>query len=518
LFVALAVDASVQIQIGNNFSGSDNSSTQITPADANGAIGPKHLVQFINGAVAIYNKTNGTRVLQITDLQFWANAGVIISSDATISDPRIIFDPVSQRWFVSEIDLNANASDPTIYANNFLIAVSDTDDPTRSWHGKSFLADPDTGYFADFPTLGVDSKAVYLSGDMFADGNTPIGPSLWSIPKSDLLINQTPAVVSNATWFGVMSYSDRGDVLQPAACFDGSSTGDILAARSLLQPDDTLIASKVLDGDTTNAALAPAVPIQVPDYTFPIDAEQPDGTATLDDNDSRLSARVYTVGGIMYAVQNVQIGSHAAIQWYRISATNDSLIESGAITNADMDLFFPSIAVTANGVIVIACNGSGLNTPISVFAFAGQTVEGLTTFGDPILLKAGTVPNYHDDLELSGQSADSRWGDYSTTSLDPIDPSRFWTIQMLPRDSGTWITQITEMLVLPQLTITMSDTNVNLSWPLFGAKYQLQTADGLSPTNSWSFVPQTPSTNGDQISVVLPAGANQQFFRLVEQP
>jgi len=150
LSVSLA-QTGVQIQIGQNFTGSDNTETSITPADGDGAIGPKHYVEFINGELAIYAKTNGLRIRRISDSQFWANAGVVISSDATISDPRVIYDPQSQRWFASQVDFNNSVSDPTTWANNFLIAVSDTADPTRGWHGKSFVADPDTGYFADFP-------------------------------------------------------------------------------------------------------------------------------------------------------------------------------------------------------------------------------------------------------------------------------------------------------------------------------------------------------------------------------
>jgi len=514
LFLVLRSRASVQIQIGRNFFGSDNSITGLTPADANGAIGPQHFVEFINGAFVVYNKTNGERVLGITDAQFWTNAGVVISSDDSVSEPRIIYDPTVQRWFASEVDFNSTVDDPTASANDFLLAVSDTAEPTGTWHGVSFTADPDTGLFADFPTLGVDSNAVYLAGDMFSGGENPVGSSLWSIPKSDLLMNVIPAVTTNATFFGVMTYADRGEVLQPATCIDGSSAGDILAAGDVLM-DDTFIASKVLNGDATNATLAPATPIKVDDYTYPIDPTQPDGTATLADSDARISARVITAGGILFAVQNVEVNNRAAIRWYRITLTNEMVLESGTITNSDLDLFYPSVAVTANGIMLICCNGCSINVPVSSYAFVGQTVNDVTTFSDPIVLQAGTVGDYHDPLELTGQAIESRWGDYSTTSLDPCDPSRFWTIQMLPLDSETWITRITEMLVVPQLAITATDTNVNLSWPVFAAKYRLQTTVDLSQTN-WTLVPQTPSTNGDQISVSLPVSANQQFFRLAE--
>lgn len=512
LTVSLA-QTGLQIQIGNNFIGSDNTESGITPADGNGAIGPKHYVEFINGVFAIYAKTNGQRIRRISDSQFWANAGVVISADADISDPRVIYDPASQRWFASQVDFNSSASDPTTWANNFLIAISDSVDPTSGWHGKSFVADPDTGFFADFPTLGVDGNALYISGDMFMNGSTSVGASLWSIPKADLLLNATPAIITNATWHGVMSYADHGQVLQPATCVDGSSSGDILAAASIAT-GDTLILSKVLNAGTTNASLTDSTKVLVDPYTFPIDPKQPDNTATLADNDSRLSARVYTVGGVMFAVQSIEVDNRAAIRWYRIAATNQTLLESGTITDPDLDLFYPSIAANVGGVVVIGCNGSSIHRPISSFAYAGLTVNGVTTFSGPNVLRAGTIGNYHDFNELFGGAQESRWGDYSATTPDPADPSRFWTIQMLPLTANSWATQITEMLISPPLSIVPTDTNVTLSWPLFGANYQLQTSTDV--TGSWTPVLQTPTTNGNQITLTLPQNGAQQFFRLAE--
>jgi len=511
LSVSLA-QSGVQIQIGQNFVGSDNTETGITPADGDGAIGPKHFVEFINGVFAIYSKTNGNRVLRFSDSQFWANAGVVISSDATISDPRIIFDPASQRWFASQVDFNSTVSDPTTWANNFLIAVSDTPDPSRGWHGKSFIADPDTGLFADFPTLGLDANAVYISGDMFANGSTPVGPSLWSIPKADLLLNTTPAIITNATWHGVLTYEDHGAILQPATCVDGSSSGDILAAASI-DTGDTLILSKVLNGNTTNASLADSQKVPVDAYSFPLDPVQPDGKATLADNDSRLSARVYTVGGVIFAVQSIEVNGRAAIRWYRVAATNQTLLESGTITDPDLDLFYPSISANVGGVIVIGCNGCSIHRPISSFAYAGLTVNGVTTFSGPTVLRAGTIGNYHDFNEIFG-APESRWGDYSATTPDPSDPSRFWTIQMLPVTSSNWATQITEILVRPPLSITSTDTDVTLSWPLFAVKYQLQSSANV--TGPWSPVLQTVTTNANQFTVTVPQNGLQQFFRLAE--
>ncbi len=118
---------------------------------------------------------------------------------------------------------------------------------------------------------------------------------------------------------------------------------------------------------------------------------------------------------------------------------------------------------------------------------------------------------------------DSRWGDYSTVSVDPSDPTHFWTIQMLPiydslLDSGDlWQTQITELitsLASPQLTIALAGTNATISWPSSAAGFQLQSATDLTASTVWSSVTQTPSTNGNTISVLMPVSSGRQFFRL----
>ena len=534
--------AQVVVQIGQNFTGSTYGvNTQALPADANGAVGPRHFVEFINGTVAVYLKTNGLSVQRKTNLKFWADAGLIISTDSDVTDPRVIYDPVSQRWFASQVDFDANAAanglDPTLEANDFLLAVSAGPDPTGPWHGFLFQADPDTGYFADFPTLGVDGNGVYISGDLFHGQDTPVGPALVSLPKADL-IAATPTI-ANRTWFGVMSYSSRGQVLQPAICFDGSSSGAVLAMGDIgsdSDPHSNVVNFTVQNSGSAAATLSAPLSIGVDPYVVPFNSDmgvplfnpvQPDGTTTLQANDARLSAKVYAVGGVLYAVHSTEVNNRIAIRWYRIDASTRALIESGTITDPNLDLFFPSIAANAGGVVVIGYNGSSLGTFVSSFAIAGQTANGVTTFGNPVLLQSG-VASYHDGNEILAQLlddpvVDSRWGDYSATSVDPADPTRFWTIQMYPSDVdlsvgiGVWSTQITELLTTlpaPQLVIARAGTNVMVSWPISASSYQLLTATNLVPPVAWSNVTQVPATNGNVISSLVPVSGRQQFFRL----
>ena len=533
-------EAEVIVQVGQNFTASTYEvNSQSLPPDANGAIGPRHFMEFINGTVAVYNKTNGLSVQRKTDVKFWSDAGLIISPDSDVADPRVIYDPTVQRWFASQVDFDANAAmnglDPTLEANDFLLAVSATSDPTGPWHGFMFQADPDNGTFADFPTLGVDADAVYISGDMFHGEANPVGAGLVSIPKADLLLS-TP-VITNRTWFGVMNHSERGQALQPAICFDGSSSGNVLAMGDIgsdSNPHSNVVMFAVQNAAGPGATLSATNSISVSPYVVPFNfdmgvplfsAVQPDGTATLQANDTRLSASVYAVGGVLYAVHNTEVNGHIAIRWYRINATNRIILESGTIADPQLDLFFPSIAANTNGVVVIGYNGSSINTYVSIITVVGETVNGVTTFGNPLLLTSG-VASYHDLNELLAQLlgdpvVDSRWGDYSAISVDPSDANRFWIIHIYPSGTGSagegiWSTQITELLTasIPKLSIARANNLAVVSWPATPIAFNLESNTDLTATNGWVVITQNLSTNNGQVYFQIPATNAATFFRL----
>src|ERR1041385_68591 len=200
-------------QIGQNFIGSQSGlDSDASPPDTDGAVGPKYFVEFLNGVFSVYDKTSGTRVQTKSDLSFWAAAGVSISSTLDITDPRVVFDVYSGRWFASMIDFNPNSN--RVSANRFLLAVSASSDPTGPWKGVALRADPVTLDFADFPTLGVDATGVYLSGDILDRTSTEVGPTLVIFPKNALLA-LTPDF-STRTSLGVMNFISRGSVVQPA--------------------------------------------------------------------------------------------------------------------------------------------------------------------------------------------------------------------------------------------------------------------------------------------------------------
>jgi hypothetical protein len=513
--VLLSSPATLVTQVGLNFTGSTyNVNSTAIPPDCNGVVGPNHYVEFINGRFAVYNKSNGSLLMSETDLSFWRAAGITFPRGWDVTDPRIIYDPVSQRWFASQVDFNQ-----IVNSNHFLLAVSASSAPT-TWTAFSISSDPGGDNFADFPTLGIDSQGVYLSGDMFDPAGDPVGPTLLSIPKAALLT--TPPTITGRTWFGIMSYASRGYILQPAICLDDSVAGNVLGTGGLgfnfntgnFETDYTLVASKIQNAaGPGSATLSSSTVLNVPGYTAPNDPTQPDGSSNLDDGDARFSASVRRVGNVLFAVHNTEVNNLAAIRWYRINATNNVVLESGTITDPIQDLFYPSIAANTNGTVVIAFNGSSIENYVSCYAAVGQTVNGVTTFGGPILLQSGSASYQNTD-----SSGTSRWGDYSSTCVDPSDPTQFWTIQMYPSGPATWSTQISQLLTGPlKLTISAAGQNVLISWPASATSFQLQSSTTLGPTASWSIVPLTPNIIGNTASVLLPALSPQrQFFRLIQ--
>src|SRR5438094_6571985 len=84
------------------------------PPDTNGDVGCNHYIQAVNDSFAIYDKT-GTLLAQFTENQLWAETGTLCDGNAR-GDPVVIFDPLENRWILTNlafnIDVNGNPVSP----------------------------------------------------------------------------------------------------------------------------------------------------------------------------------------------------------------------------------------------------------------------------------------------------------------------------------------------------------------------------------------------------------------------
>ena len=430
------------------------------------------VTEFINGYYGVYT-TNGVPITQETDGVFWENALGATAYNQTFgtsgeiypSDPRMVYDPSTQRWFVSEITASAVAG---VSGNSFLLAVSNTSNPGGSWSGFTLPTAPGFGTGTDFDMLGINNSNVYISGDAFsASGYSVVGSTTVAIPKASLIGSggATPSV--NGYRLFTANQFAAGTVLNhPVMELGSSSNTEYLYSgdnanqlvRSTIsgtsQANYTLFQGAGSVAPFTGSGLAANLPLTAQTSTnSPNNAGQPGTTATLSTGDSRLSSNLYMVNGLVWGTQTVVNPSNSAlsaIRYYAINPTTNRVVAQGIITDPNhptSSLYYGSVAISSSGNVVIDFEESSTTQAASTYIVTG-TYNGsalqLAASGVPQLLSAGT--GYY--VETPGQTTGpSRWGDYSTIWADPTNPHIFWIMQELPSSTNpnAWTTMITEI-------------------------------------------------------------------------
>jgi hypothetical protein len=419
--------------IGREFTGSSRSGF-IVP-DTMGAVGPNHIVELINGRYAAYSKSGVQQSAKTLD-EFWIDAGITPVDFAF--DPRVLYDAASGRFF-------AVAADNPRNANSFLLAVSNTSDPTAGWNGFQIDSDADDTHWADFPLLGLGNDVVTVSANMFGLAGASTTVSFIVLPKNDLLL-PTPTV-ANATFFENVNANSTGFAPQPIVDLDNGNLP--LPILSSFNKSTGFLKTSSIGGTPLLPTLNTAGGfIPVTSRGDPPDIDQPGPKANIDAGDTRFGSSVIQqqIAGrghaSLWGVQSVNIGGRAAIEWYEIDTATNAVLQSGTISHASLGFNYPSIAVNDFGDVVIGFSGGDPDTFMSTYVAVGHTKEGITTF-DPVTQTHAGVADY-ENLDSDGRN---RWGDYSATVIDPTDQQRIWTFQEFASATDQWSIRITEIIL-----------------------------------------------------------------------
>jgi hypothetical protein len=437
LCVAIAPLALAQPFIGANFTASARNDSGFIPPDTMGAAGIDHFVELINGRYSVYRKRDGVRVQTSTLTSFFTSGGAPVINFAF--DPRVLYDPYTRRWF-------ACATDGPGTANNFLIAVSASSDPTAGWAAFNIDADADNSHTADFPMLGINGDSIVVSASMFPLSGAGLRNSIAVIPKADL-VGGTPTI-SNAVTFQDNGQLDVIDTRYPATDMDNSTVP--LPVMAALLPLSRI--------ERSRAGLSAGVPAFFPtpsnyavtaQSTAPT-ADQPGPNPNLHSSDLRFSSSPVVNNGEIWGVTSVNSGGRAAIRWFRLNAVTTAVLEQGTISDPQLHLMYPSIAVNDLGDVVVGFSATGPDAGqfASTYFAAGTVSGGTTSFGAITQTHAGAA-----SYEALDTAMRNRWGDYSATTVDPADPSIFWTIQEFAAAPvagvDQWADRVTE-IILPQ--------------------------------------------------------------------
>ncbi|HEY5775283.1 MAG TPA: PKD domain-containing protein [Xanthomonadales bacterium] len=485
--------------VGSGFYGTSNNDNQyvvgymIAPPDTDGQVGPDHFVQMINLLTTIFNKDGGIELEPFASNAFWEGIGGNCEA-YNQGDPIILYDDVEDRWLVSQF---AFPDSMTSYSQ--CVAVSMDGDPAGGWHRYEFSF---AGYgLNDYPKHGIVSDSITMTANLFKPRGRNFywaGTFLGVMDKAAMYAGQTASLIGfniGTAEFGFVA----GDL-------DGNGSVPALFATAMTTANRFDIWRIDVDWTTQAASYAHIASLPI----TPFDSElcsasrgacipQPDGGPLLESLSDRLMHRLqirqFPTHRSMVTAHTVDVGGgRAGIRWYELREStggNWALYQEGTYGPADGEYrFMPSAAMNAAGDIGIGYLLSSTGTYVSTAA-VGQTfsASGSGVLDTEELICAGG----------SGvQENVSRAGDYSSTSIDPVDDS-FWHTNEVFTETGSfqWNTFVCEFVVASNGANIPPVADFGYTCNELSCAFtdQSSDADGLIAAWSWAFGDGGTSSN-----------------------
>jgi len=438
--------------------GTADVTAEVYPPDPVLAVGPSHVVVCINDVLAIYSKT-GTQQGSFQHFSsFFSSLGV----GNFFSDPRVLFDQKDGRFVVVIDALSLFPFSAIVTESHVLVAVSQTSDPTGMWNkfaldfkGRNSANSNDT--WADFPTLGLSSTAIYITTNQFEFCNL-FNPDSCNFSDAWIKVIDLQELLTGSSALNITTFTDvrtaqgeKAGAIQPAITYGASSEEFLVAA--FFPPDENVTSSQVLNLfsiNTTGTPVLGKIDIAVPSYGMPPEAPQPGTSIPVATGDYRPVNAVWR-GGSLWCAHPIAdaTGSAAVSRWYEISASSIStttLKQIGTVYGSG-DAYYPAVAVNATGDTAIVFTTSS-SSQFASAAYTGRVASDvLNSTRASVVYRQGT--NLYD--HSPGQR---RWGDYSGTAIDPSDGSIWVIAEYAVSPNPSFRTAVGQVLSAPALAVS----------------------------------------------------------------
>jgi hypothetical protein len=404
-----------------------------TPADPIIAAGPSSLVTMVSGKIGVFNK-QGTKLFEqnLGAGGFWWPVG-----GDQVAEPWVIFDPHTDRFMAIAAEVgNQNG---TIY-----LAISTSSNPIGSADWNKYALNlagthvNGTGEptAPDYPKLGVDSAAVYITGNHY--GVTSGGYShaqILAIEKLPLLSGgAVPPPLHNES-LPLPHFS-----IHPTVVHDPAPGMYFVKAGGV----NDMITVHHLSAGTRTAWLVPVSP-----YNNPPGVPQPGTGVLLDSVDRRIMSGVVRNGSLWtgHAIQDPAVDAEAVVRWYQFNVTGapgsaPTLLQSGNVDpGPGVHTWLPHINVDADGNMGLGFSVGGANQYAAI-GYTGRFAS------DP----AGTTHPVQIARAGTGAYTQGGWGEYSGLAIDP-DGYTFWLFNEYPikpkGNASGWRTFVGAFEVIP---------------------------------------------------------------------
>jgi hypothetical protein len=447
---------------------------RVNPPDPNGDVGPNHYVEMVNLVFAVYSKAGALLLGPVDTGTLWAGFAIEDCTDPS-GDPIVLYDQTTDRWILSQFTTRG-LDDPTLPFYN-CVAVSQTGDPTGAYYRYAFITQPDTvdgGYFfPDYPKYGVWSNSYIMTTRDFGLVDQ-YGISVYALEKNKM-VNGNPG--ARAVQFfldsNVVPLNLIGDGLLPpdldgnrrpqptdspapivGTQDDGFGYGATFDALNIWE-----LAVHWRSTPTASLVLTTQLPVAPFDSVFPCGPDSRDclpqpgitnPAQFLDILSSRqrptwrLAYRNFGTYESLVTNQSVEASPGVAgARWYEIRRTNGaySVHQQGTVSGSDVHRWMGSIAQDKKGNMALGYSVVNATTVKPGIRYTGRLA------GDPL----GTMPQGEGTV-INGAgvqtTTNSRWGDYTSMNIDPVDDCTYWYVNEYyqvngtPADTRPWQTRI----------------------------------------------------------------------------
>src|SRR5713101_10150336 len=423
----------VAVTAGLNFAGVGNGDygfrPNAAPPDTNGAVGATQYVQWVNESFAVFDKATGALVLgPVAGNTLWAGFGGGCETNND-GDPIVQYDKAANRWVLTQFSVTTT---PYLVC----VAVSTTSDATGTYARYAF-SQPN---FPDYPKLGVWPDGYYVSLNMFF-GNSFIGGRACAFDRSAMLAGGGAMQIcfQQSSSFGGLLPSDRDGATAPPA---GSPNFYLnFGSNSLnlwkFHADFATHSNSTFTGPTNIpvAAFSPACGggTCIPQFGT---SQRLDSLA--DRLMYRLAYRNFGDHESLVVNHSVTAGSSVGVRWYELRNPNGTptVYQQGTYAPDSSYRWMGSVAMDHTGDIALgySISSSSLHPGIHYTGRLAGDSLGVMTQGEGSVIDGGGSQN--GNL--------SRWGDYTSMSVDPSDDCTFWYTNEYIASNGSfnWHTRI----------------------------------------------------------------------------
>jgi hypothetical protein len=400
------------------------------PPDTNGAVGATQYVQMVNASFGVFDKTTGALLIPVANTNtIWAGFGGTCDTNND-GDGVVKYDRIANRWVITQL---AIASTPYTEC----VAVSKTSDATGAYNRYAFSYGTD---FDDYPKFGVWPDGYYVTYNIFANGQSFIGAKLCALHRAKMLAGKkaTQQCFQLSSAFGGVLPADLDGATLPPARSPNYLVNFGTNSLNLwkFHVDWVTPASSTLTGPTN---------IPVPAFT-PLcgggrGCVPEKGGTSLDSLADRLMYRLayrnFSSNESLVVNHSVTATGGSGVRWYELRSpgATPTLFQSGTFAPTKIFRWMGSVAMDKVGDIAVGYSRSSSKTFPSI-AYTGRLAsDPLGTLEGEKVVKAGAG---------SQNGGLTRWGDYTSMSLDPVDDCTFFYTNEYLKATGSfnWSTQI----------------------------------------------------------------------------